>query len=460
MVKVSTPLSKKLLGAALVLSFLTSACGGKEKAAGPQAIPVKLQVLETATLINSTDYVGTLEARQRVNLAPRIEGRILRIFVEQGDLVRQGQRIIELRPTKEKEEVNAAVGNLNVEKARLSEAQAELKAAEADEARVAAEVERARADLAAAEADVEDAKAEVVLAEINYKRAVFLVGEDVFPQQTLDDRTRDLDTRQAQLEAEIKTRDAAKESLNASIKSLQVAQRRVEQALANVDSQKASVARAQGELGSISEDLSFNFLLAPIDGVVGDFIRNKVGDFVSIGEVITTITDNKTFNLNVNIPTEFRSQLRLGLPVNIVNPDGSIGITGRVTYIAPLVDQSTQSILTKITFRNDGSLRDRQYVQVRVIWKKNPGLLVPTTAITSLGGQRFVFVAQEGESKDGEPTLVAKQKPVKVGSIQGQAYQVISGIKAGDRVAVNRILDLKDGTPITEESLKSQQATE
>jgi len=126
-----------------------------------------------------------------------------------------------------------------------------------------------------------------------------------------------------------------------------------------------------------------------------------------------------------------------------------------MTFISPVVDQNTQAIQTKVTFQNDGSLRDREYVRVKVIWQENPGLLVPTRAVSILGGQKFVFVATPGEST--EDKLVAQQQPVTLGTIQGQAYQVISGVEEGDRIVLTRILDLKDGTPISEESLTSEQ---
>ena len=174
-----------------------------------------------------------------------------------------------------------------------------------------------------------------------------------------------------------------------------------------------------------------------------------MGDFVNTGQVITTLNDNKRFDLNVNVPTENQNRLRQGLPVEIIKTDGSPNIRGRITFIAPLVDQTAQSILVKMTFDNDRSLRNNQYVKVRVVWNEKPGVLVPTSAVTSLGSQKFVFVAQKGTEKE-KAKLVAKQTPVTVGTIQGQAYQVISGVKPGDRVAVSRILDLRDGRPIAD----------
>ena len=441
--KTNIPFTKKILGAILLLPLFVSGCGGEpeSQAPGAQAIPVKLKTLETSTLIDSSRYVGTLEAQGRVNLAPRIDGRIARIFVQQGDRVIQGDPIIELEPTQQQEDVNAATQNVNVEKARLGQAQAELKAAEADKAAAAADVERARADL-------QDLEAEVKLAQINIERSKFLVEGGAQPKQDLDDKTRDLSTKRAQ-------RNARKEALNSSFESLQAAERRVEQALANIDSQKAVVGQAQAELGSISQDLAFNTIKAPISGIVGSFSQKKVGDFVNIGEQVSTLTDNQVFYLNIWIPTEYRSRLKLGLPVEIINGDGSKGVAGKITFISPLVDQNTQAIQTKVTFQNDGSLRDRQYVRVKVIWQEEPGLLIPTRAVTTLGGQRFVFVAQPGDSAEAD--LVAKQQPIEVGSIQGQEFQIISGVKEGDKIAVSRILDLKDGSPITEESLNSEQ---
>jgi RND family efflux transporter MFP subunit len=443
--KTIAPFTNKVLAAVLLIPLLVSGCGadeGESKAPKAQAIPVKLQTLETSTLINSSEYVGTLEAKGRVDLAPRIDGRIVKIFVQPGDRVQQGEAIVRLEPTQQQEDVNAATQNVNVERARLAQVQAELKTAEAEQARTAADVERVRAD-------IKDQEAELKLAQINIKRSKFLVESGVQPQQDLDDKTRDLESRLARL-------DAGKESLNSSLKALEAAKRRVDQALANVDSQNASVGRAKAQLGSIGQNLAFNTIQAPINGIVGSFQEKKVGDFIRIGEPITTITDNQAFYLNVGIPTEYRSRLKLGLPVEIVNEDGSPGIRGAISYIAPLVDPNTQSILTKFSFPNDDSLRDRQYVRVRVIWDTRPGLLVSTIAVSTVGGQKFVFVAKQEETPEGNKVLSAKQTPIQVGTIQGQSYQIISGVKPGDKIAVNRILDLKDGTSITEESIKDK----
>ncbi|NJL83303.1 MAG: efflux RND transporter periplasmic adaptor subunit [Chloroflexaceae bacterium] len=440
-----TQLSIKLLGAALLLSLLSVACKSEPttQVSGPPPVPVKLKVLETATLITSGEYVGTLEATQRVNLAPRISGRILEIMVEQGETITQGQPLVKLEPTQQKEQVNAATSQVSVEQARLGQSQAELQAAQADRARAAADVERARAE-------IEDTKAGLALAQINYERSDFLVAQGVNARQDLDEKTKDLESNRARLSAREK-------SLLATQEALSVADKRVKQALANVEAQRAAVTRAQADLGAIGEELNFNTIVAPISGIIGDFEARKIGDVVNTGDVLTTITNNQLFDLRVNIPIEYRSQLRLGLPVDLIDDNGDREVSGQVTYIAPLVDQPTQSVLTKLTFASSsGNLRDRQFVRARVIWDEQPGVLVPTVAVTRLGGQQFVFVAQEQQQETGESALVARQTPVTVAGIQDQGYQVLSGVQAGDRVVISRILDLRDGRPIVEEALTSQ----
>ncbi|WP_019506486.1 efflux RND transporter periplasmic adaptor subunit [Pleurocapsa sp. PCC 7319] len=438
-------------------------CGGeKEQASQPQAVAVKLKTIESATLIDSSEYVGTLEARERVSLAPRTEGRILEIFARQGDRVSRGDPIVKLEPTQEQENVNAATQSVNVEKARLGQNQAELRTAEANQAAAAAEVESAKAD-------VQDAAAAVELAKINIERTRMLVEGGALAQQDLDDDNRDLKSGIAQL-------NSRRETLNAATKSLEAAEKQVEQARANIDSQNATIKQVEAELGSISQNLAFNTINAPIDGVLGSFDDKKVGDYVDIGEELTTITNNQSFDLNVNIPVEYRDRLKPGLTVEIVNEDGSPGTKGEIAYIAPLVQQNTQSILTKVTFPNQGSLKDREYVRVRVIWGKKPGVLVPTNAISTLGGQNFVYLATEANSQEESSTqssnesnlpeennsqspnasLIAQQQPIKLGSIQAQNYQVLSGLQEGDRIAVSNILSLRDGTPI--QLVESEQA--
>ena len=454
-VKIATKKSIYVIGIT-ILSFSLVSCGGKEKAQQPQTLAVKLKTLESDSLIDSAEYVGRMEATDRVSLAPRTEGRIIEIFVNRGDRVSQGQPVVKLEPTQAQEDVNAATQAVNVERARLGESQAEFKTAEANRAAAAAEVESARANL-------DDARSAKELAKTNIERTKMLVEGGALAQQELDNDKQELKSSTALLNSQ-------QETLNAAVKSLEAAERQVEQAQANISRQEAAIGQAEAELGSTNQSLAFNTINAPIDGVVGSFDDKKVGDYVSVGEELTTITSNNNLDLNINIPVENRDRLKPGLVVETISQDGSSGTEGKISYIAPLVQQNTQSVLAKATFPNSNSIKDREYVRVRVIWDEEPGVLVPTTAISTLGGQNFVYVAkpqsesesqsqpaqevsnnspkQSGQKSSGNNGLIAEQQPVKLGKIQGQSYQIESGLKAGDRIAVSNILSLRDGAEI------------
>ncbi len=87
-----------------------------------------------------------------------------------------------------------------------------------------------------------------------------------------------------------------------------------------------------------------------------------------------------------------------------------------------------------------------QYVRARIIWSNDPGLVVPLVAVNRIGGQYFVFVAE-----DGEQGTVARQRPVSLGEVVGEDYLVRSGLKPGDRVIVSNLQKIGDGSPVKPE---------
>lgn len=371
---------------------------------GSQPISVKLEELQASTLINSSQFVGTLEAKERVILRPETEGRVSEILVESGEEVEVGTPIVQLSPER---------------------SQAELNRAQADVAAARSAVQTARSELAARKADVNNAQSEVNLQNEEYRRTQFLVKEGAQAQQALDQVERDRANALSQLEAAQKQVDAAQSSL--------------EQAKANLN-------RAQAEVAVIQEDLQDNRVLSPIKGTIGD-IRIELGEYLQAGDEITVISQNNVLELNLRIPIEQADRLQKGLPVELMTPNSNQPLlTGRINFIAPQVDTGSQAVLAKAVFPNsNGKLKDDQVVRAKVIWNEQSGVLIPTTAVSRLGGQTFAFVAQPSEKQD---QLIAKQKPVELGPIQGNSYQVVSGLKPGETLITSGIINLSDGAPI------------
>jgi RND family efflux transporter MFP subunit len=378
----------------------------------PPGVLVDTQTVTQTTLEDSSEFIGNLEAVQGVDLRPEISGRITQIYVSEGDRVTVGDPIVQISPDRTQAELNAAIANVNAALATRNSAQAQLQSQEADRIRAAAEVE---------------------LQQSQYERTAMLVTEGVRSRQDLDIATRDLNTARAAYEA---------------------ADRQVQAATANLAQANAVLQQAQAETQAVQTDLADTTVAAPISGIVSD-MPVKLGTVVNIGDTLTALIENEALDLRLSVPMEQASQLRVGLPVELrtSTSDTSLG-RGQISFISPTATAEAQVVLAKATFPNPtGQLRDRQSVLARVIWSTRPGVVVPTSAISRLGGQTFVYVVESQTDPDtGEAQLVASQRPVTLGTIQGNDYQVLDGLQAGEEIVVSGLLNLFDGAPILRQS--------
>ena len=403
-----TYLSRTLLGLAITVSLLATACRGQQQQAGPPpAVPVQLQSLQPGTFEDSSEFVGSLQAEQRVDLRPETAGRITQIFAFSGDPVTAGQPILQLRPDQVEAQVSGA--QAGAEAARFGR-------------------EAAQAQLEAAQAELAQTRSDVQLAQVEFGRTQSLVSEGALSRQDLDQAQNELEVARA---------------------SQQRAEDQVRAAQAQLQQANSALNQAQAQVAVDRESLGFKQVAAPIAGFVGD-IPVKVGDYVSIGQTLTTITQNQALFLRIQVPSTRADALRVGLPVRLLDPNtGSAIGTGSISFVSPEVNANAQSILVKARFPNEsGNLRDGQSVRARIIWDTTTALLVPTVAISRVAGQSFVFVASEQTTEDGQTLQVVNQRPVQLGAIQGDSYRVLEGLEPGDQIAVTNILKLQDGVPI------------
>ncbi|WP_341734823.1 efflux RND transporter periplasmic adaptor subunit [Microcoleus sp. EPA2] len=489
-------------------------------AAQPKAIPVKIAAVETSSVQDASEFVGSLEAKRSVQIKPETEGLVTEIFVKSGDSIDKGQAIARIKNDTAQANLRQSQANLIRARSHLAELQAgtrpeeiaqqraEVAQAIANLAQVRSgsrpeEVGQAQARVSQAQADLADAQTGSLLEDIAQARAQIeastaeaklanqqlaryqalakegatsantlqeYIQKESTAQANLREAQRRLEQRQKNRQAEIDRRTAALQQQQQALRQLQngsrpeeiakaeaeVAQAKSKLAqLANgtrqeqLDQAQAQVAEAAAQVRGFEVQLQETAVIAPFAGVIGD-IPVKVGDYLQKGDPIATLTENQLLDLRLSIPLEQMPQLRLGLPVQMLDAQGKAIAIGEISFISPNVSANSQTILAKATFPNpSGELLNLQFVKAKVIWKQNPGILVPVIAVTRLGGQTFVFTAQKPEQpQPGTPPLIARQKPVKLGTIEGNNYQVIEGLQAGEKIVVAGILNLTDGVPI------------
>lgn len=433
----------------------------------PPGIPVKLASVETEQVQETSEFVGSLEAPRGVVIKPEIDARITQILVQDGARVQQGQVIIRLDSDSTEASRMQAKANLDRAQARLAELEAgtrpeEIALAEARLNQAEARLANAKAgaspeEIAQAQAQVEAARAEADLAKSRVGRYQSLRQQGAISQDVLEGYIKEERSATAQLQEAERRLEALRKGRSSDIDQLTAAAEQERQSLnqlkngprkEEIAQARSQVSEAAAQVRSTEVQVQNTKIVAPLTGIVGN-IPAKVGDFVSQGDTLTTITQNQTLELNLSIPLERGPELRLGQRVEGTDNQGNVLGTGRISFISPQVNTNTQSILAKASFDNsEGQLRDGQFIKAKVIWNTAPGVLIPTTAISRVAGQDFVFVA-EGQAPS---KLIARQKSVKLGEIQGNQYRVIEGLKPGEKIIVSGLLNLADGAPIMPES--------
>jgi len=213
-----------------------------------------------------------------------------------------------------------------------------------------------------------------------------------------------------------------------------------EQAYAN---SKADYESAKASLLTQEKQLGYYQIRAPFDGIVGD-IPVHLGDYVSPTTMLTTVDENRDLEAYIYVPTERASQIRMGLPVEILDNNEKPIERTKIDFISPQVDNQLQGILVKASVHSqEAALRTDQLVKAKVIWSTSPTPVVPVLAVTRLGDQAFVYVAQ-----DQNGHYFAHQVPVELGDTVGNQYAVLSGLKDGEKVIVSGTQFLVDKMPV------------
>jgi RND family efflux transporter MFP subunit len=244
-----------------------------------------------------------------------------------------------------------------------------------------------------------------------------------------------------------------KQKLDEVANNLRNARAELGQIDAQMNAQQASINSAATRIeetraGAVQEEVQLDFytVAAPFAGIVGD-IPIKVGDNVNSTTQLTTVTQNQVLEVQISVPVENAPRLKMGMPVELLDAQDKPLVKGNVAFISPNINPQSQSVLVKANFNNGtNQLKANQFVRARLIWASRAGVLVPTSAISRLGGQDFIFVAEP--SPTGGKSLIANQKPVKLGKITGNKQEVLEGLNAKDQIVVAGILQLQNGATI------------
>jgi RND family efflux transporter MFP subunit len=222
-----------------------------------------------------------------------------------------------------------------------------------------------------------------------------------------------------------------------------VSKQDLDQARSARDAADAQLHSLDAQVQEQQVQLHYFKVVAPWAGIVGD-IPVRVGDRVTSSTTLTTVDKPGRLEAYIYVPIERSGDIKMNLPVQIVDSEGKPIADSRVSFISPEVDNTTQGVLVKATIANHSDkLRTSQFIRARVIWGTHQGPVVPVLAVSRIGGQYFAFIAEDQNGK-----TVAHQKPLHVGDMIGNNYVVLDGVKNGDKIIVSGTQFLVDGMPV------------
>jgi multidrug efflux system membrane fusion protein len=217
----------------------------------------------------------------------------------------------------------------------------------------------------------------------------------------------------------------------------------VDQAQAAYDQASASVAKTQAVI-------SQKLVRSPFDGQLG--VRHvEVGQYLSAGTLIVTLTDLSKVYANITVTEKDRAIIAVGQEVDIM-VDAYPGRTfkGKITTIEPQISSDTRNVRVQATLDNaEHLLKPGMFATVSVVLPPNPAqVTLPETAVDYTLYGDSVFLVKETKGDDGKTTLNAERVPVTTGTRVHGRVAITKGVKAGDRVIAVGQLKLQSGAAV------------
>ncbi len=486
--------------AALILIISTAVLmGGCKRPADPAASPAKTAAVNQGALISVTpvktgsissiaELTGSLTSEHDVTVGVKASNRMSAVYAREGDVVHAGQIIAQQDTTDLKNQLDQQQANLisartKLEQAKvaydnakttlsLTDAQTKSAALQANAALQAAkdaaaivkkgsrdqEKQQAKENVAAAQADRDKARSDL-------KRYQDLYRQQAVSAQQLDQAQATADSADARFNSaqqayslteegsrpeEIRRANSAVEQANQTLITAQANRDQVTLRKADVDTAKAGILSAQAGVRQAEaavrlaqQAIRDASIVSPIEGVVAE---RKVEPGMQVAtakpDVMRIVSlDDIYFDAQLS-ESQYASVLE-GQTVDI-SVDALPGqkFVGKVKKIFPVANSSARSFTVRIAIANERHmLRPSMFARGQIVLQMHKNaLLVPRDTVLDILGDNGRIVIANGDT--------AEVRKVKIGFTSNNEIEIVSGVKAGEKVVTVGQSQLQDGDKI------------
>ena len=374
--------------------------------AKPPTVTVTVAPLMVRSVERTVVAVGTLSGSEEATLAPKVDGRVVAIHADVGDVVAPGAVLLDLDPTDYRLAVAEAKQGLVVELAKLG-----------------------LTELPAEGFDVKGVPA--------VRRAVV----------AQEDAVRRLKVKRDLLARNVASRD----EFDLAETDLKLAEATTAQAVTEARAVVAAARLRKASLETAEQKLADCRLRAPVPANGGSGVKYLVAQrLLSEGEMVRSMPVTNAFKLVVAdslelhaaVPERYTPDVKVGQAVEVrVDAYPGAAFAGRVARVNPTVDPQNRTFDVEVMVPNaDGRLRCGGFARAAIKVRTDPAVkAVPPQAVTTFAGVTKLFVAA-GET--------AKAIPVEVGTRDRDWWEVVGDVPADARVITSGQSQLVDGSPI------------
>jgi HlyD family secretion protein len=372
----------------------------------------KLAKVEQGSIARSVVATGKIEPLSKVEIKSKASGIIKYLYVNAGDMVKEGQLLVEL--------------DKEVLEAQLKEARAFLDASEGQLREIDSQGRTIRANLHKAQLEAESKDYEFAVTEFQRYRQLYAQG--LVPKSEYDSA-----------EQKMKAADINRQTLNAEVK---VKEAEIDQNNQTIAKTRAEVVQAQAQLERAEENLKYASIRAPISGVV--LSREvEVGDAVSsilqLGSnatLIMTLGDVKELYVKGKVDETDIGVVRVGQPVRItVDAYKDRVFNGNVFRIAPMgvEKDNVTRFEVRVSIMNDLELlRANMSANAEIVLEEHKDVLTVPESSLIYNEKRETSV----EVPDMSTDTGRRQVAIKTGLSNGAKTEVLEGLKLGDQVVL------------------------
>jgi RND family efflux transporter MFP subunit len=353
---------------------------------------VKTANVQKESMRRDAEVVGTLMAQDEVVVSAQSEGVVLKVLADLGDVVKEGQPLIELDAEKLRY-------NLDQQKATLSRALTKYGATSVESLPLEKDTP-----------DVRRAGAELVQAKQARERALYLFKEQLIAQQVMDDA-------EALYQSKVASYDSA---------------------LQNASNLKADIDVSSAMTNLAARQLRDTNIRAPFDAYVQKRMVT-VGQLVSPQTAVMSLVRGGALKIVAEIPERMAPWIKQNQSAEFsVDAFADRKFSATISRISPSVNTQTRSFSFEAIAPNEQMLLKpgsfaRVHVQTSLV---EPALTIPFASVQFRFGVARAFVVDAGK---------VSAREVKLGDRHDDRIEVVEGLKQGEKIVVTDVDNLGDG---------------